>query len=83
MLEDAERLQLGTEDPEMAMAVVRAWNDWHLEEWAGPHPDRIIPVQLPWLLDPGVAAAMIRENAARGFHAVTFPTPPRSSACRR
>ena len=71
-----QRLQLGTKDPEMAMAVVRAWNDWHLEEWAGPHPDRIIPVQVPWLLDPDEAAAMIRENAARGFHAVTFPDAP-------
>jgi predicted TIM-barrel fold metal-dependent hydrolase len=55
---------------------VRAWNDWHLEEWAGPHPDRIIPCQIPWLLDPHVAAAMIRENAGRGFHAVTFPEAP-------
>jgi hypothetical protein len=71
-----QRLQLGTKDPEMAMAVVRAWNDWHLEDWAGPHPDRIIPCQIPWLLDPVVAAAMIRENAGKGFHAVTFPEAP-------
>ncbi|MCU1484851.1 MAG: amidohydrolase [Actinomycetia bacterium] len=71
-----QRLQLGTKDPEMAMAVVRAWNDWHLEEWAGPHPERIIPCQIPWLLDPTVAADMVRENAARGFHAMTFPEAP-------
>jgi predicted TIM-barrel fold metal-dependent hydrolase len=71
-----QRLQLGTKDPAMAMAVVRAWNDWHLEEWAGPYPERIIPCQIPWLLDPGEAAAMVRENAARGFHAVTFPEAP-------
>jgi predicted TIM-barrel fold metal-dependent hydrolase len=71
-----QRLQLGTKDPEMAMAVVRAWNDWHLEEWAGPYPQRIIPCQIPWLLDPVEAAAMVRENAARGFHAVTFPEAP-------
>jgi predicted TIM-barrel fold metal-dependent hydrolase len=71
-----QRLQLGTKDPDMAMAVVRAWNDWHLEEWAGPHPDRIIPCQIPWLLDPHVAADMVRENAARGFHAITFPEAP-------
>jgi len=71
-----QRLQLATRDPEMAMAVVRAWNDWHLEEWAGPRPDRIIPCQLPWLLDPRIAADMIRENAARGFHAVTFTEAP-------
>jgi predicted TIM-barrel fold metal-dependent hydrolase len=71
-----QRLQLTTKDPELAMAVTRAWNDWHFEEWWQPHPDRIIPVQLPWLLDPVVAAQMVRENAARGFHAMTFPEAP-------
>ena len=71
-----QRFQLGVSDPELARAVVRAANQWHLEAWAGPHPDRIIPVQLPWLLDPVEAAAEIRANAERGFHAVTFPELP-------
>ena len=44
-------------DPDLALAVVRAANDWHLEEWAGTHPGRIIPCQLPWLLDPELGAA--------------------------
>ena len=25
-------------DPELGLACVRAWNDWHLEVWAGPTP---------------------------------------------
>jgi predicted TIM-barrel fold metal-dependent hydrolase len=58
------------------MASVRAWNDWHLEEWAGTYPERIIPCQLPWLLDPEVGAQMIYENAERGFSAVTFSEDP-------
>ena len=71
-----QRYQLGVSDPELALAVVRAANDWHLDEWAGTHPGRIIPCQLPWLLDPDAAAAEVRANAARGFHAVTFPELP-------
>ena len=71
-----QRLQLTTKDTELAMASVRAWNDWHLDAWAGPHPDRIIPCQIPWLLDPELGARMIEENAARGFRAVTFPEDP-------
>jgi predicted TIM-barrel fold metal-dependent hydrolase len=71
-----QRFQLGVSDPELALAVVRAANDWHLDAWAGPHPDRIIPVQLPWLLDPEVAAAEVRANAERGFRAITFPELP-------
>jgi len=69
------RLQLG-KDEDLALAVVRAWNDWHIEAWAGPYPDRIIPCQLPWLRDPNVAAEEIRKNAARGFKAVSFTESP-------
>jgi predicted TIM-barrel fold metal-dependent hydrolase len=71
-----QRYQLGVADPDLALAVVRAANDWHLEEWAGTHPGRIIPAQIAWLLDPVLAAAEIRANAARGFRAVTFPELP-------
>jgi len=31
-----------SDDPELGLAVLRAWNDWHLEVWAGSHQDRII-----------------------------------------
>jgi predicted TIM-barrel fold metal-dependent hydrolase len=71
-----QRYQLGVSDPDLALAVVRAANDWHLEEWAGTHPGRIIPCQLPWLLDPALAAEEVRRNAARGFSAMTFPELP-------
>src|SRR6476659_8776213 len=65
-----------SKDPELGLACLRAWNDWHDEEWAGPHRDRIIPLQLPWLCDPEIAAADIRRNAERGFKAVSFPENP-------
>lgn len=71
-----QRYQLGVSDPALALAVVQGANDWHAEEWAGTHPDRIIPLQLPWLLDPVAGGEEIRRNAARGFHAVTFPELP-------
>lgn len=71
-----QRLQLTTKDPELALAATRAWNDWHLEDWAGAHPDRFIPCQLPYLLDPEVGAEEIRRNAERGFKAVTFSEGP-------
>jgi predicted TIM-barrel fold metal-dependent hydrolase len=70
-----QRIQLGHE-PELAMATMRAWNDFILEEWAGRYPERIIPMQLPWWGDPVVAAEEIRTNAARGFKAVTFSEGP-------
>jgi predicted TIM-barrel fold metal-dependent hydrolase len=71
-----QRLQLTTKDPELALAAVRAWNDWHLEEWAGSYPDRIIPCQIPYFLDPEIGAQEIYRNAERGFKAVTFSEGP-------
>ncbi len=65
-----------SKDAELGLACLRAWNDWHIEEWAGPHPERIIPLQLAWLNDPEVAAADVYANAARGFKAVSFPENP-------
>jgi predicted TIM-barrel fold metal-dependent hydrolase len=70
-----QRIQVGR-DPDLALATVRAWNDWHIEEWAGTHPGRIIPCQLPYLLDPEIAAGEVRRNAERGFKAVTFSEMP-------
>ena len=65
-----------SDDPELGLACVRAWNDWHAEVWAGTHPERIIPLQLPWLADVELAAAEVRRNAERGFKAVSFPEFP-------
>jgi predicted TIM-barrel fold metal-dependent hydrolase len=63
-------------DPELGLASLRAFNDWTIDAWAGPYPDRIIPCQLAWLRDPAIAADEIRRNAARGFTAVSFSENP-------
>jgi len=65
-----------TKDAELGLATMRAWNDWHIDVWAGTYPGRMIPLQLAWLPDPLIAAEEIRRNAARGFRAVTFPEYP-------
>ncbi len=71
-----QRLASYTDDPELALAMIRAWNDWHIEEWSGAYPDRLIPMQIPWLYDPLLGAEEIRRNAQRGFKAVTFCESP-------
>jgi predicted TIM-barrel fold metal-dependent hydrolase len=71
-----QRLQLGVSEPGLALAAMRAWNDWHLEEWHGSYPDRIIASQIPYWLDPAVAAREIYQNAERGFKAESFSENP-------
>jgi predicted TIM-barrel fold metal-dependent hydrolase len=63
-------------DRDAGLAAMRAYNDWHFDEWYSPHPDRVIPCQVSWLADPVVAADEIRRNAARGFKAVSFTENP-------
>ena len=65
-----------SKDPELGLACVRAWNDWHLDYWAGTYPGRMIPLQLTWLMDASIAAEEVRRNAARGFKAVSFAELP-------
>jgi len=65
-----------SEDKELALALVRAYNDWHVDEWCGTHPGRFIPLALPVLWDPELAAAEVRRMAAKGCHAVTFSENP-------
>jgi predicted TIM-barrel fold metal-dependent hydrolase len=65
-----------TEDKEQALAMVRAYNDWHVDTWCGTHPGRFIPLALPVLWDPERAAEEVRRVAKKGCHAVTFSENP-------
>jgi predicted TIM-barrel fold metal-dependent hydrolase len=72
----AGRVFSGAKDPELGLAVIRAWNDWMFEGWWQPYPDRIIPCGITFLTDPALGAAEIRRNAKRGFRSVSLPERP-------
>jgi predicted TIM-barrel fold metal-dependent hydrolase len=61
-----------TSDRELGHLMVRAYNDWVIEEWCGGSGGRLIPMCVIPLWDPDTAAAEIRRNAARGARAITF-----------
>ncbi len=65
-----------TEDKALALAVLQAYNDWHIEEWAGAHPGRFIPLSLVPYWDPEAMAAEVRRVAAKGVRAVTWSENP-------
>src|SRR3954452_14238679 len=60
-------------EPEISEVMVRAYNDWHLEDWCGAYPDRFIPLGILPLWDPQLAAAEVRRLAANGCRAITVP----------
>lgn len=65
-----------TEDKVLALAVLRAYNDWHVEEWCGAHPGRFIPLALLPYWDPLLMAAEVERMAARGVRAVAWSENP-------
>jgi predicted TIM-barrel fold metal-dependent hydrolase len=70
------RLFAAAQDKDLALAVLRAYNDWHIDEWAGAYPGRIIPMALPVLWDAEACAAEVRRVAAKGCHSLTFTENP-------
>ena len=70
------RLFATATDKDLALAVVRAYNDWHIEEWCGAYPDRMIPMALPVLWDAQLAADELRRVAKKGCHSITFTENP-------
>ncbi len=65
-----------SEDKDLGLALLRAYNDWHIDEWCGSAPGRFIPLALPVMWDPELAAAEVHRVAAKGCHAVTFSENP-------
>jgi predicted TIM-barrel fold metal-dependent hydrolase len=70
------RVFAASKDKDLALAVLRAYNDWHIDEWAGTYPGRIIPMALPVLWDAELCAEEVRRVAAKGCHSITFTENP-------
>jgi len=67
---------LQADDKDVALATVRAYNDWHVDEWSGTYPGRMIPLALSPFWDPQLMADEVRRMAAMGCHAVAFSENP-------
>jgi predicted TIM-barrel fold metal-dependent hydrolase len=65
-----------TEDADFSLALVQAYNDWHIDEWCGSHPGRFIPMAIPAIWDPQLCAAEVRRVSKKGVHSLTFTENP-------
>ena len=63
-------------DRDTNLVMIRAYNDWHVDEWCGAYPDRFIPCGILPLFDVEEAAKELRRLADKGCHAVTFSENP-------
>ena len=65
-----------TEDLDLSLALVRAYNDWHIDEWCGAYPGRFIPMAVPAIWSAELTAEEIRRCAAKGCHSLSFTENP-------
>ena len=63
-------------DKDIALELVQAYNDWHIDDWCGRHPGRMIPMVITPLWDPDLMAAEVHRAADKGCHAVSFSENP-------
>src|SRR5258708_3357842 len=61
---------------ELRLAIIRAHNDWHIEDWAGRYPARLIPNGILPLWDVDLAVAELRRIRDAGCRVVSFPENP-------
>ena len=63
-------------DLDAGLAILQAYNDWHIDEWCGSAPGRFIPLMLPPIWDPQAMADEVHRCGAKGCHAVSFSENP-------
>jgi len=72
----AGQIFLRASDKEVALACVRAYNDFMVEEWCAGSEGRLIPLCIVPLWDAQLAEEELDRNAARGVRAVAFTECP-------
>ena len=65
-----------TDDIDFSLALVRAYNDWHIDEWCGAYPGRFIPMAVPAIWDATLTAEEVRRVSEKGCHSLTFTENP-------
>jgi predicted TIM-barrel fold metal-dependent hydrolase len=63
-------------DKNLALVMLRTYNDWHFDEWCGSHPGRFIPLMIGPLWDVDATVAEVKRMAAKGCRAISMPELP-------
>lgn len=63
-------------DKDLALTHLKAYNDWHIDEWCGAYPGRFIPCGILPLWDMDATVTEIARLADKGCRAVTVNENP-------
>ena len=65
-----------SEDKKQALTHLRAYNDWHIDEWCGAYPERFIPLGILPMWDMDETVKEVRRLADKGCFAITMSENP-------
>ena len=63
-------------NPKNAYEVLKAYNNWHIDEWCGKAPTRFIPLALLPLWDAELSVREIERVLDKGCRSVSFTSNP-------
>jgi predicted TIM-barrel fold metal-dependent hydrolase len=66
------------DDKPYALALIRAYNDWLVDDWAAADPERILPAAILPLWDAEESARELRRVADRGIKVISLPSTPQT-----
>jgi predicted TIM-barrel fold metal-dependent hydrolase len=64
------------EDKDLALVMLQAYNDWHIDEWCGSHPGRFMPLSIGPTWDMDAMVAELKRVHAKGCRAISMPELP-------
>lgn len=64
------------DDKGLALATIQAYNDWHVQDWCGPYPGRMIPLAMLPLWDVDLSIAEMKRMIDLGVRTCSFPDNP-------
>ena len=63
-------------DHDLALVMLKAYNDWHIDEWCAAYPGRFIPLGLLPVWSTQAMVEEIKRLKAKGCGAVSMPELP-------
>jgi len=63
-------------DKDLSLIMLRAYNDWAIDEWAGSYPDRFISQGVVPLWDVDLAVAEVHRLGKKGCRSISFLETP-------
>jgi predicted TIM-barrel fold metal-dependent hydrolase len=64
------------DDKDLALVMLKAYNDWHVDEWCASYPGRFMPLAIGPIWDMDAMVDEVKRVAAKGCRAISMPELP-------